>query len=212
MEINNKSKNYRIRRLRDILRHGLFWLGVKNNLARIGFDIMPYYWEKGSTLIKPITIRGDESKYEFLTFGEEEITCIESNIIGISHKDLLTDLRNGDICLGLKYEGEIAAYSFIKCKTFDYRGRQFDIKPTDGYVHNTYTFEDFRGNNLAPYLRYKSYEYLKNKGVDSCYSISEYLNKSTLKYKEKLNVHPQKLYLSVILFKKLVLNFTLKSY
>ena len=185
---------------------------IRNNLAKIGFDFMPYFWEIGSIDIEPPRIRDDESKYQLSVFGEEEITFIKNNVIGIAHKNLMNDLKNGDTCLGIKNEEEISVYSFIKHQTFSFRGRKFEIKPLEGYIHNTYTFEAFRGRNLAPYLRYQSYEHLKAKGIDKYYSISEYFNKPTLKYKKKLNIKPQKLYLSVILFKRWVFNFTLKSY
>lgn len=211
MEVG-KKKSYKIIWIYNIIKNGLFWHGIRNNLAKIGFDFMPYFWEIGSIDIEPPRIRDDESKYQLSIFGEEEITFIKNNVIGIAHKDLMNDLKNGDTCLGIKNEEEISAYSFIKHQTFSFRGRKFEIKPLEGYVHNTYTFEAFRGRNLAPYLRYQSYEHLKAKGIDKYYSISEYFNKPTLKYKKKLNIKPQKLYLSVILFKRWVFNFTLKSY
>ncbi|MFI0431255.1 hypothetical protein [Mariniflexile sp. HMF6888] len=211
MEVG-KKRFYKILWIYNIIKNGLFWHGVRNNLAKIGFDFMPYFWEIGSIDIEPPRIRDDESKYQLSIFGEEEITFIKNNVIGISHKDLMNDLKNGDTCLGLKNEGKISVYSFIKHQTFSFRGRKFEIKPSEGYVHNTYTFEAFRGRNLAPYLRYQIYEHLKAKGIDKYYSISEYFNKPTFKYKKKLNVKPQKLYLSVILFKRWVFNFTLKSY
>ncbi|MBT8375505.1 MAG: hypothetical protein KJO22_01425 [Bacteroidia bacterium] len=181
-------------------------------MAKIGLDFMPYYWEIGSIDISPPQIRDDESKYQFSVFGEKEIVVIKKTIIGIAHKDLMNDLKSGDTCLGIKHEGKICIYTFIKHKTFSIRGRTFKLSPSEGYVHNTYTFEAYRGKNLAPYLRYKSYDYLRGKGIDTYYSISEYFNKPTLKYKKKLKVKPLKLYLSVVLFKRQSFNFTLKTY
>lgn len=212
MEAGQKSLFDKINWISKIIKNGLFWHGTRNRLAKIGFDFMPYYWEIGSIDIKPPRIRDDESQYQLSIFGEKEITFIQNNVIGISHKDLMNDLKNGDTCLGIKNAGEISVYSFIKHQSFSFRGRDFTIKSSEGYVHNTYTFEAFRGRNLAPYLRYQCYEYLKGKGIDKYYSISEYFNKPTLRYKQKLNIKPQKLYLSVILFKRWVFNFTLKSY
>ena len=212
MEKDQKGISYLTKWITQIIINGLFWQGVRNNLAKIGLDFMPYYWELGCTNIKPPQIRDDISKYQLSIFGEEEISVINQNVIGIGHKDLLSDLRNGDVCLGMKKEGRIAIYSFIKLRSFDFRGRSFEIKPVEGYVFNTYTFEDFRGKNLAPYLRYQSYEYFKDKGIERYYSISEYFNKPTLRYKKKLNVSPLKLYLSLILFKRWTMNFKLKTY
>jgi hypothetical protein len=212
MEAGNSDLSYKFKWISKIIKNGLFWHGIRNTFAKIGFDFMPYFWEIGSIDITPPRIRDDESKYQLSVFGEKEITFIKKTVIGIAHKDLMNDLKNGDTCLGIKKNEKIAIYSFIKHQSFSFRGRDFVMKPHEAYVHNTYTFEAYRGKNLAPYLRYQSYEYLKNKGINTYYSISEYLNKPALRYKKKLNVKPLKLYLNVTLFKRWVFNFILKSY
>jgi hypothetical protein len=75
-----------------------------------------------------------------------------------------------------------------------------------------YTMDDFRGKNLAPYLRYKSYEILKELGRDKIYSVSVLFNSSAIRYKEKLNAKNLKLILYIELFKKLKWSITLKNY
>ena len=212
MEGHKKGLSYRIKWLSNIIKHGMFWHGVRNNFAKIGLDFMPYYWETGSINIEPPKIRGDATGYKLSEFGKEELKYIKKTIIGIEHKDLLSDVENGDICLGIKYKGEIAVYTLIKLKPFDFRGRRFDLKPNESYLHSMYTFEDYRGKNLAPYLRYQSYKYLKDNNVDKYYSISEYFNKATLRFKRKLKVNPVMLCLSIIAFKKWTFNFKLKTF
>ena len=213
MEGDKRGFSYRIKWISNIIKHGLFLHGVRNNLAKIGLDFMPYYWVKEATSqIIPPQIRGEDKDFEISTFGETELIHIKSTIIGIEQKDLLADLKNGEMCIGLKTKGEIAAYMFIKCKPFTFRKRFFDLKPTESYLHSMYTFEAYRGKNIAPYLRYHSYKLLEEKGITTYLSVSEYFNKSTIKFKKKLNSEPVKLYLSVLLFKKWTMNFTLKTY
>ena len=213
MEGDKTGLSYRITWLSNIIKHGLFWHGVRNNLAKIGLDLMPYYWvEEAISPITPPQLRGEDTNYEILIFGEDEINYIKDTIIGIEQKDLLADLKNGEICIGLKNNGAIAAYMFIKCQPFTFRKRYFDLKPTESYLHSMYTFEAYRGKNIAPYLRYHSYKYLEKEHIQTFYSVSEYFNKSTIKFKEKLNSKPLKLYLSILLFKRWSFNFTLKSY
>ena len=213
MEGDKTGLKYRIEWLSNIIKHGLFWHGVRNNLAKIGLDFMPYYWvEEYTSPLTPPQIRGEDKNFEMSIFGETEINYIKNTIIGIEQKDLLTDLKNGEICIGLKNNDEIAAYMFIKCKPFTFRKRDFNLIPTESYLHSMYTFEDYRGKNIAPYLRYHSYKYLEKENITTYYSISEYFNKSTIKFKEKLNSKPKKLYLTIVLFKKWHANFTVKSY
>lgn len=213
MEGDKKGLSYRIKWMTNIIRHGLFWHGVRNNLARIGFDFMPYYWvQEATSPITPPKIRGEDKNFVIEKFGEIEINHIKNTIIGIEEKDLLDDLRSGEICLGLKSGERIAAYMFIKRKPFVFRNRTFQLAPNESYLHSMYTFEAYRGKNLAPYLRFHSYKYLEKEGVDTFYSVSEYFNKSTIKFKKKLNSKPKGLFLSVILFKKLAFNINLKKY
>jgi len=213
MEGDKGGLSYRIKWLSNIIKHGLFWHGIRNNVAKLGLDFMPYYWVREATsAIKPPEIRGEDKDFKISTFGEEELIFIKNTIIGIEQKDLLEDLKNGEMCIGLKNKGKIAAYMFIKSKPFTFRKRFFDLKPTESYLHSMYTFEAFRGRNLAPYLRYHSYKLLEDKGITTYLSVSEYFNKSTIKFKKKLNSKPVSLYLSVLLFKKWTLNFTLKHY
>jgi hypothetical protein len=75
-----------------------------------------------------------------------------------------------------------------------------------------YTRDSYRGKNLAPYLRYKSYEMLKQIGRDKLYSVSDYFNSPAVKFKKKLNTKKIKLILFIQLFNKLHWTFTLKSY
>lgn len=213
MEGDKKGLSYRIQWISNIIKHGLFWHGVRNNLAKIGLDFMPYYWvEEATSPIIPPKIRGEQTHFEILKFGETEISYIKDTIIGIEQKDLLADLKKGEICIGLKTNGQIAAYMFIKNQPFVFRERHFDLGKTESYLHSMYTFEAYRGKNIAPYLRYHSYQYLKNNNISTYYSVSEYFNKSTIKFKKKLNSKPIKLYLSVVLFKKWYYNYTLKTF
>ena len=213
MEGDKTGLSYRITWLSNIIKHGLFWHGVRNNLAKIGLDFMPYYWvEEATGPITPPKLKGDDTNFRISIFGESEINYIKDTIIGIEQKDLLADLKNGEVCIGLKNNGEIAAYMFIKSKPFTFRKRHFDLKSTESYLHSMYTFEAYRGKNTAPYLRYHSYKYLAKENINTYYSVSEYFNKSTIKFKEKLNSKPINLFLSVLLFKRWNYNFTLRSY
>ena len=213
MEGDKNGLSYRIEWISQIIKHGLFWHGVRNNLAKIGLDFMPYYWVKEAvTPVNPPKIRDEHQDFELSIFGEEEINHIKKTIIGIEQKNLIADLKNGEICIGLKHNNDIAAYMFIKRKPFIFRKRNFNLTSSESYLHSMYTFEAYRGKNLAPYLRYHSYKYLEKENVNTYFSVSEYFNKSTIKFKKKLNSEPVKLYLSLVLFKRWTMNFRLKSF
>ncbi|WP_179345209.1 GNAT family N-acetyltransferase [Winogradskyella ursingii] len=213
MEADKKGLSNKVKWISNIIKHGLFLHGVRNNLAKIGLDFMPYYWVREATsTITPPEIRGEDKEFQISIFGKEEINYVKRTIIGIEDKDLMADLKSGELCVGLKNKGTIAAYMFIKRKPFVFRKRHFNLRSEESYLHSMYTFEAFRGKNIAPYLRFHSYKLLEKEGVTKYYSVSEYFNKSTIRFKNKLNSKPVKLYLSMLLFKKWTMNFTLKSY
>ena len=213
MEGDKNGLSYRIEWISNIISHGLFWHGVRNNLAKIGLDFMPYYWVKEAVdPVNPPQIRGEHEAFKISIFGEEEINYIKNTIICIEQKELIADFKNGEICIGLKHNSDIAAYMFIKRKPFIFRKRSFNLTSSESYLHSMYTFEAYRGMNLAPYLRYHSYKYLEKENVKTYFSVSEYFNKSTIKFKKKLNSEPIKLYLSLVLFKRWTMNFRLKSF
>ena len=214
METKENNITYRIKWFWRIVKHGLFLHGLRNRLARIGIDIMPYYWvqEETNPMVPP-KIRDDSAnQYSVSYFNEEDLEQIKTTIKGIEHKDLLKNLRDGQICVGIKKNLEIVAFMFIQQENVSFRGRNIPLKANEAYLKDMYTFEDFRGKNIAPYLRFQCYELLRERGIDTKYSISEYFNKSTFKFKKKLNSELLSLHLSIILFNKKRWNFKIKDF
>ena len=195
-----------------IVRNGLFMFGLRNRLALIGIDIKPYYWveEELERCEVPI-VKDDTSKYTLRYLTIDDIKLITKHH-GASNQEMIEGLKNGQQCVGLENNGEIACYSFIELNDFDFNGRFFKLKPNEAYLLNMWTFHNYRGKNLAPYLRYQTYRILEERGVDVKYSISQYFNKSSIKFKKKLNSKHLCFYLSIVFFKKIKWNFTLKQY
>ena len=113
---------------------------------------------------------------------------------------------------GLYRESELAAFMMARSNYFVFKGKHFPLDSNESYLENMYTLENFRGRNLAPYLRYQCYKLLAAEGKTVCYSITQYFNKSSLKFKSKLNVQHVELWLHLGLFKKIKWNFLIKKY
>lgn len=213
MERTNKGLYKRIKWIYKLTKHGLFWQGVRNNLARIGIDVMPYYYfiatKKCAT---PQKIKGKGLKLNFSVFDENDMRFIKSSIRGLHQKDFINDLKNGDICLGFKENNEIIAYSLIRHKSFYFRGRYFSLDDSDIYIHSTYVFDAFRGNNIASFMKYERFKLFEKENVYFNHSITEFFNKPALKIQHKFNSKPIALYLSIILFRTWTMNFTLKRF
>lgn len=201
------------KRFWNIINNGLLVYGIRNRLARIGIDITPYYWvqEEVEPCKEPI-VHGKYEDYTVRYLTKKGIQVIVKKVPKMLGDELIKGFNKGQLCIGLEHDKNIAAYTFVELNDFTFNYRTFKLKKNEVYLLNMWTFHEYRGKNLAPYLRYKSYQLLKEHGRDIKYSITNYFNKSSIKFKSKLNSKHLIFYLSIVLFKKVHWNFKLKDY
>jgi hypothetical protein len=201
------------RKYLNIIKNGLLLFGIRNKLAQIGLDIRPYYWvqEEIFPCEEPI-IKGDVFRCNVKFLNIEEIEELSKNFPKILAKDLIVGIKSGQLCIALEYDNEIAAFTFVELKGFVFNRKAYTLKDNEAYLLNMWTFHSFRGKNLAPYLRYKTYKLLKEQGRTSKFSVTEYFNKSSIKFKKKLNSKNLMLILSIVIFKRYYWNFLIKTY
>jgi hypothetical protein len=211
--LKKKRSPYSVKLIWQLIKHGLILQGVRYAFAKIGIDIMPYYWvqEEASLSQKPL-IKTDSQDFIFKSLNNEDIKLILEKSDTINEKKIIQSLDKKQECVGLKFGNQIAAYMFIELNDFIFNNRTFKIKENEAYLLNMFTFEIYRGKNLAPYLRYCCYRYLENRNIMVKYSISNYFNKSAIKFKKKLNSKHIRLYVNIELFKRLQWHFALKKY
>lgn len=204
MDPKESSKNYKYKLLFSNIRHGLFLHMLQNFMSRLGLDFAPYYWvQEDFNEYKSPQINDDKEEYTISFLSDEEVKSMKRGSIR---------KFKGTKLIGLKNNNQIAAFHCAEQRDFVFKGKEMKLKKNEAYLLNMYTFQNYRGRNLAPYLRYATYELLKEEGVDTFYSISDYLNKSTHKFKKKLGAKPLQLYLSIVLLKKYHRTFLLKTY
>lgn len=198
--------------LKSRLKHGLLLLTVRNLLMRLGLDIEPYYIEQESSEFCELPKIKDEVSLYSLKIVNDEILKKQFEFLGWSSDLLEKIIQSEHYCLGLYRGQELAAFMIATLKQFDVKGRIIPLSPKEAYLEYMYTFENFRGRNIAPYLRYKTYKLLQNKGIQDFYSMSQYFNNSSLKFKKKLGAKHKEFWLHIGLFKSLKWNFLLKDY
>lgn len=200
-------------RISNKFKHGLVLQVMRNQLVRIGIEFTPYYWvQEGFNHTESPLVKGKNSDYTVEFLDAEDIKIIGDSVRGYTVEGLLADLEAGIKCLGLKHKGEIASFMWINLKECPFEPVNISLKNNEAYLSAMYTMESFRGANLAPYLRYKSYGILKNMGREKIFSATEFFNTSAFRYKAKLNAKNLKLVLYIKLFKRLKWNLTLKTY
>ncbi|WP_276392377.1 hypothetical protein [Eudoraea chungangensis] len=202
MEVNN-NRFYRLKWFWNILSNGLLLFGIRNRLAQIGLDIDPYYWvEEGYTEIDIPKIKEEQNEYSIVHLNLDEIHRVRKKVIANTPASDLPIFNDKQKAIGVKYKNEIAAFMFIELEDFYYHKRKISLNKNEAYLFHMYTFENHRGKNLAPYLRYHSYLILKELGIKNIYSITQYFNTSSKNFKRKLSAQNKQLYLNITLFKK----------
>jgi hypothetical protein len=129
-----------------------------------------------------------------------------------SERELVARLNEEKKCFAAKYHGKLAAFTWCDFESCHDEFYTFTLKENEAYLFDAYTLMPYRGQNLAPYLRFKCYQALEALGRDRFYSISLYFNEPAMKFKRKLNAKPLILGLYIGLFKKWGRSWKIKDY
>lgn len=127
--------------------------------------------------------------FEFSTFCLDDVMAISripERANYVVEKYVIDNFNRGDICLGIKHKGKIAAFTWSSLLKCHYKFYPTVMRSYEAYLYDMYVLKAFRGKNLAPVLRYKNYEVLKGLGRDTFYSITERSNIASFKFKQKL--------------------------
>lgn len=173
---------------------GVPWYGVVlrvliDTVSKLGIRIDPYQLfleglENARVPNPPIGLDGHD--IDFLEASDmRSIACIPGR--NFSEQDLLRRLENGMRCLGVKYRGEIVAFTWCDLKECVIeKHRLFTLRADEACLFDAYTIESLRGRDLAPYMRYRCYEELAKLGRDRCYSVTVVFNTPAVRFKQKL--------------------------
>lgn len=213
MMSENKTEVSSLKKIQTKVRYGLTLDSISTILKKIGIEFTPYYlFLEGNDVPEINELKQLTSEYSFEFFGPEDMKIIGNWNAGYSEDQFLNLLNSGQKCIGLKRNGEIAVFMFINFTELNYKSTVIQLKNNEAYLWYMYTAKPYRGKNLAPYLRYKSYMILKEMGRDVLYSISNYFNSPAVKFKQKLNSKKLKIILFIKLFNKFSRCFTVKTY
>ena len=197
-QMKNQSKF--LQRLYDmsqiIISFSLFYLVREGLSDRDGLNVKPKIDPCDVDFLKPSEIRAISANPEV---PETEDT-------------LLKRLSADWLCIGIKHHDEIAAYMWCNLQVCLSEHISFYLKEDEACLLDARTFSSYRGKNLAPFLRVKLYRHLRQMGRTKFISITQYFNTPSLRFKKKLNAKPQKLYVSIYLFKKYKWVILLKNY
>ncbi|MBN2483723.1 MAG: GNAT family N-acetyltransferase [Candidatus Omnitrophica bacterium] len=205
---------YRFNRLINKFRYGLFLEYLQSRLTKLGCEITPFYVIREA--VDRTRLKVDEPSLEgytceFLDSIEmEKISAIRGD--GPSLEELRSRRAKGNRCFGMRYHDEIIAFNWIDSQEISSGLFRQPLKNNEAYLFDMYTDKRFRGKNIAPYLRYRTYQVLTAEGKNCFYSISNFFNKASLKFKKKLDSKPVKFGIFFRFFRKPSRSWILKKY
>ncbi len=210
--MKERQKFYKLKLIWYRIKHGLILFSLQNLLFRLGIHVCPYFidLESKDFADRPV-LKDDPNEYSLKEVSESDIRRT-FEVVGWTTEKLDQSFQQDHKCIGIVKGGEVAAVMTIQLESYVVRGRRFELQNNEAYLENMYTYEAHRGKNIAPYLRYLSYELLSEMGREVCYSSTDYLNRSSRRFKQKLGVRHHQLYLYLRIFKLFEHTFRLRSY
>ncbi len=177
-----------LHRLSQKIRYNNIFRLLFDLLGKIGIKISPFYLVVEGLSRDIPEFESDLFKsYKFEYFDSKDIAAIAAlKERYFKEEELLKRLENGSKCLGLKKDGEIAAFTWFNLNQCPYGGYSFILKENEAYLFDAYTLLKYRGMKIAPFIRYQCYKELKKQSRTTLYSISEMLNKQSINFKKKL--------------------------
>ncbi len=178
--------------------------GTLRRLGKVGVSIVPCFLVREAQ--DPVALDAAsrkirvDPKISFCSLTENDLPGIHQLRPDMSIERYRDFLRCGMLCFGLKDGDHLAAKMWMNFH--DINSALFSRKLTaqEAYLFDAYSDENYRGKNLAPYLRLKCYVEAQKHGRKDIYSITEFANTPARKFKEKLGAINEALIVSWQIF------------
>jgi len=176
-----------IAKVRARFRNGLVLQYFQQLLGRAGIVVIPYYWIREHA-DRAAVAPPNAADCVLGFFGPDDMPavarCWEN---GPTEARLLARLREGQRCFGARHQGAIACFTWANLAHGDRRIHCIRLREDEAYLHDMYTVAPFRGRGLAPYVRQRFCQALRDAGRERLYSYSSCLNTPAVAFKRKLN-------------------------
>ncbi len=198
--------------LRKAYQHGLLRQRVLDRINKSGVRIEPYVlYVEGDFRTDPAWV-ARYSDYDVGPIDPAYLPAVAAQETWTTEDRIRERLTKGQVCIAVTREGELAAYTWADLEQCNHAPCVFSLERDEAYLYGAHTLEAFRGRGLAPYMRAACYDVLREIGRTRFYSVTDYFNTPSIRFKQKLNAYPSKLYVHVRTGKGWSRNWLLRSY
>ena len=173
------------------LKHRLLLHKCLLTLRSVGVNIEPYYFYRESTKAFINDNSGWNSKrwkqYEFFEGHEsaiKEIAKFGKNSAK-SCQEMLQDLSRGQRCFLIKHHGKTVSSVWVDLSEINFPPLRRGLNSNEGYLFRGETVYEYRGKNIAFYLKSKMNELLLKEGREYLFSYVDYFNHPAIRFKQK---------------------------
>lgn len=199
--------------IRKSIRHGLFWHHALTKLKNFGIVIDPYYLvREGAPLVEPDDRHRLPDGFEVRQLENGDIVAVQQLTQWATPAEVERRSNLGHVCLVLRSGDHIAGYTWADPHRCHEAVCPYELKDGEAYLYDAFVADEFRGGGLASRMRYASYVQLRELGVHSFVSISDFFNSASIKFKRRLGAQPMELYLHLALFGRDIGNWRLRTY
>ncbi|MFM7273024.1 MAG: GNAT family N-acetyltransferase, partial [Gammaproteobacteria bacterium] len=169
-------------------------------------------WVAEGEAIPPISSRPPDPSLRAVFLDESHIGQIAGTRKWIARQELIRRLRGGQHCIGVFTGETLAAYMWADPFECNHPPNRAPLSAGEAYLYEAYSLPEFRGRDVAPFMRRSAYDLLRSLGFSRFYSITDYFNASAARFKQKLGARPICLYLYLKLGKRWSGNWKIHSY
>jgi GNAT superfamily N-acetyltransferase len=195
------------------LRYGLVIQRVIERLRLVGINLDPYYLlREGVRQPEQTDWPALVAEFPCSVLDPGDLAAVAECTRWATVEQLQLRLDKGHLCVVLKHRGRIAGYAWADLVEVNDSVCDYPLGPGDAYLYDAFVVPEFRGRDLATYMRVESYKYLRRLGRHTYYSITECFNTPSLKFKKKLNVEILRVYLHVKIGRREIGQWLLRDY
>jgi hypothetical protein len=203
-----------LQRLWQKIRYNSILRLLHDGLVRIGLNVTFFYLIEEGLHLQTIPFNKNEfADYSVDYLKEDDLNIICSIREKPYKKEILINRMKDDCsCLLIKKDNEVVGYTWFDLSKYTIGTFKFSLKENEAYLFDAYVLMKYRGNKIAPFIRYQCYNELKKLNKTVLYSISELFNKQSINFKKKLNAKIVSLVLYINLFNKVKFSRQIKKF
>jgi len=196
VDMRKNDKTF-LRSLETNFRYGLLMQRFLDRLKRVGLDISLHYLIREGVQACEMNWPDLTNQYSSSVLDQDDVRAVAACSNWITVERIQSRLHKGHLCVILKHGEQVAGYTWVDFDEINNSDCYYEMQPGDAYLYDAFIVTDYRGRGLAPYMRFNCYQQLRDQGRHTFYSISDYFNKPSIRFKRKLSAEIVQLYLQI---------------